>query len=315
MSDTKPVGLKIKTVRPSWSSLAPTKPTSDESIVYLQGDQRRTEWRREQSNPLWPGGPLVPFYEPNSALVERCDGAAHKAFHLNLDDKTWALFEKFRKLSPEDTKRSQDDFARFPTPAKPTTEHVITTNDTGERKQVFGHTARHVITTRTVTRLEGGYAQETVTDGWYVDLDTRISCDPKQPSFHEGITYSRAQLSTQTVSPDGRILHQSASPASLVKMTYVGEPETGFAVQVKTTIQYVITGPENVARDHTTTTETIVTELASEPIDPRLFEVPTGYRKADRILPALRVAAWARWLKWVHAGWIRIRPARRERRL
>jgi hypothetical protein len=317
MSDTKPVGLKIKTVHRYWSSLAPMKPTSDESIVYLQGDRRRTESRREQFDPLWPGGPRVPFYSPHSALIERCDGAAHRAFRLNLDDKTWSPYETFRKLSPEETKRSQEDFARFPTPTKPTREHVVTTNDTGERKQIFGYTARHVITTRTVTRLESGEArqQETVTDGWYIDLDTRIPCDREPPSRREGTTYSRAQLSTRTVSPEGRIVHQLASPPNLVKMTHVGKPETGFAVQVKTTIHYLITGRENIAREQTTTTEISVTELSSEPMDPQLFEVPKGYRELDRILPMLRVAAWARWLKWAHAGWIRIRPARRERRL
>jgi hypothetical protein len=57
--------------------------------------------------------------------------------------------------------------------------------------EMFGYTARHVITMRTVTPLDDTDAirQETVTDGWYIDLDTQLSCDPVNETTREGTTY------------------------------------------------------------------------------------------------------------------------------
>jgi len=55
------------------------------------------------------------------------------------------------------------------------------TVDTAERKEFFGHTARHVIITRKQIPLEGFHPRttRTVTDAWYIDLDPQVSCDRK----------------------------------------------------------------------------------------------------------------------------------------
>jgi hypothetical protein len=65
--------------------------------------------------------------------------------------------------------------------AKPTLRIETTTVDTGERQEMFGYVARHVITTRKQTPLDGSTSQpsQSVTDGWYIDLDRSISCDLK----------------------------------------------------------------------------------------------------------------------------------------
>jgi len=107
-------------------------PLTDESIIYLQGNRRRTEERREQRNPLWPGGPRVTFYEPHSALVENCDGDTRKAFILNLDNRTYAPFELGRKLTAEEIKALDIGVPKADTPTRATVLHEITTLDTGE---------------------------------------------------------------------------------------------------------------------------------------------------------------------------------------
>jgi len=64
---------------------------------------------------------------------------------------------------------------------EPTLRIETTTVDTGERKEFFGHIARHFIITRKQIPLEGSHSepQETLTDGWYIDLDPQVSCDRK----------------------------------------------------------------------------------------------------------------------------------------
>jgi hypothetical protein len=63
--------------------------------------------------------------------------------------------------------------------------------DTGERKDFFGHPARHVITTTKETPLHESHseARESVTDGWYIDLDTRISCDLRWSANKNGFAH------------------------------------------------------------------------------------------------------------------------------
>jgi hypothetical protein len=173
--------------------------------------------------------------------------------------------------------------------------HEITTRDIGERKESFGYTARHVITTHKVTPLEGTEVpQETITDGWYIDLDTQLSCDPPDNTPSEGTTYSTVRL----VAKSGD--NVSASSTSFVQMTYVGKPENGFPIWVKRTTH---------RGEQVTTSENEVTELSTKPIDPTLFEVPKNFRSVERNLPWPRAAFWARWLAWGHHHWVRFRQA------
>jgi len=63
--------------------------------------------------------------------------------------------------------------------------------------------------------------QESVTDAWYIDLDVRISCDRKWPAGAHA--YLRAGLSGGGRAPD------------VPKFVDVGEPVTGFQVEMKMT--------------------------------------------------------------------------------
>ncbi|PYR61754.1 MAG: hypothetical protein DMF85_01445, partial [Acidobacteria bacterium] len=123
-------------------------------------------------------------------MITRCD--LKRAFHLNIEDREYATWPLQTYPSPEEPHMAvrQQHVVREPTVLVETE-----TVDTGERKELFGRTARHVITTRRVTSL--GRAKQapgkTVTDGWYIDLDTSISCDPSW----RPVAYGRAFLVTR----------------------------------------------------------------------------------------------------------------------
>jgi len=290
--------MKIRTIQRNFGTPVEMNPRTAEYIVYVQGNRRRTEERRLQRNALWPGGPHVTFYEPRSAGIETCEGDTKKAFSLNLDNRTYAPIELRQKLDAERAKAFRDRVPKADTSIRPTVLHEINTVDTGARKQAFGYTARHVITTYKVTPLEDSeiIPQETITDGWYIDLDTQLSCDPMIETPSEGTTYRGARLGVGA--PNSTSI--SASPPSLVQTTYVGKPEKGFPILVKRTTH---------RGEQVTTSENEVTELSTKSLDPSLFEVPANFRCVERNLPWPRPALWARWLAWGHNHWVRLRQA------
>lgn len=304
--------MKIRTIQRRFGTPVQPNPYWDEHVLYLQNGERRLEEFRKNVERLWPNGPWVTFYQPRTALIESCDGERKKSFALDLGAKTFAPTNMGQRLTPEqrkvlDDRRQQHRLEGTP---NPTVRHRIVTTDTGERKQTFGYEARHVITTHTVTPAPGAEnitGSESITDGWYIDLDTTLPCDLQhdwaQPK--EGTTYSSARLSTQTKGPDGTVIASSSSPANLVEMTYVGKPETGLGVQVKMTRKgrhpYPFATSE--LREYLTTNESEVLELSNEPLDPALFEIPSDFRRIERVLPCMRLPLWAQWLSWTHRKW------------
>ena len=134
---------------------------------------------------------------------------------------------------------------------------TITTRDTGERKQMFGYQARHIITTMVMdsspdacstvkTRME--------IDGWYIDAAFALDCDL-------GSAYSNYQ--PPPTSTGCRDRYQTKT---------VGTAKKGFAVWEKMTMF----GPDG-AESFTTTNE--VLEFSQATLDASLFEPPSGYRE------------------------------------
>jgi hypothetical protein len=272
-----PPGIKI-TVRYVFAE------TSAEQTIYIRGDRRRMEYRNST------GGARDIRYGPRIASITRCD--LGQMFELNLDTREYSrapdMLARFNKASVE-ARGSKVPAAMRST--QPTLLIETTTVDTTERKEIFGHTARHVITTRKETILGDSQSapQETVTDGWYIDLDTRISCDMK---WREGgHAYLRIKSSTDESAPD------------VPKFVDTGKAETGFAVETKRTSRDTYTLPDGTKRENTATNEMIVAHLEEGPLDAALFEVPKGFRQVDRIETsppadwrAAWISAWERFL-------------------
>lgn len=229
---------------------------SSESTVYLQGDRKRTEYPKNGSR--YADGRQVPSF----VQILRCD--LHKFYRLNMDAKEYEdqpAGDPRIRPTPRAGLAASMPGGMSSGPPKMRVE--TTTKDTGERKQMFGHTARHVITTIKSIPLEDSApnSSETVMDGWYIDLNTDASCQNIAAMTKRMIELRRSG---------------KASPDT----TYVetGEPETGFALDLKmVTKTTMIYPPGSPPRVTTSESETRVTKFAEKPLDPALFEIPDGF--------------------------------------
>lgn len=121
-----------------------------------------------------------------------------------------------------------------------------TTTDTGERRTMFGRTARHLITDER-RYLEGGVHQQSRTDGWYIDADT---------------------LPRDKRGEGAAIFVLAAAARSAIKLNQHGPAPAGMAVLQRTTSA---NGNEMALE---------VTELAEGPMPRELFEPPPGFQRA-----------------------------------
>jgi hypothetical protein len=246
-----------------------------EQTIYIHGDRKRTEFRnyvgqaKADGSQQWLSGPRL-------AAITRCD--LEQVFELNLDAA---------------------EYVSAPYPPKPLTQEVIearglgklhmyrsrkttlriekATTDTGERKEFFGHIARHVIIVRKQIPFEGSHSepQETVTDGWYIDLDPQVSCDQRLSKGKR--THGYVVVGKQ--------------PAEKPEFVDVGESETGFALQLVMISKGTYTLPNGTKKQTNSKSETLVTQLELGSLDPELFEIPPGFRHVQQIERNPRVSA------------------------
>ena len=133
---------------------------------------------------------------------------------------------------------------------------IVTTRDTGERKQMFGYTARHIITTMVTDSSPDACTplkSKMQIDGWYIDAAFALECDSSQ--------------AYKSYRP------QSASGCQdRYETKQVGMAKKGFPVWEKTTMF----GPDG-AESFSSVNE--VVEFSQATLDPSLFDVPVGYRE------------------------------------
>jgi hypothetical protein len=133
--------------------------------------------------------------------------------------------------------------------------YVTTLTDTGERKQVFGFTARRIKSSMRVEASADACQKDGVnmeTDGWYIDFDFQFSCPMDRP-----------QAMTQMPQrPDGC--------QDQVRFRSVGTAKLGYPVQ--TTVRMLDMQGREVS-----TMSTEVVSLTRATLDAALFDVPAGY--------------------------------------
>ena len=147
------------------------------------------------------------------------------------------------------------------------------TVDTGERKVLFGHPARHLITTTRRPDANGRSGGEEVLDGWYIDheLPDR-NCAPdfvrSEPYYVIGTTLADY--------PDVAQFH------------HTGPLPTGLAVILKFTSRLAAT--KDGAPGRTITIEETVEELSDSPLSPSLFQLPNGLRENPQLFLGHRIS-------------------------
>lgn len=262
---------------------------SGEQTIYIRGDRKRMDYRNATGGATRADGSIDVRYGPRIASITRCD--LGQMLELNLDAREYRAVPYPPNPFTKEQMEARGIKPQSGVPSEPTLLIETATVDTGERKEMFGHTARHVVITRKQTPLEGSQSQpqETVTDGWYIDLDNRISCDRKWREGAHAYVYARS-------STDGRAPDRA-------KFVDVGKPETGFAVELKTTMRGTFTLPDGTRKENASTSETTVTRLEEGPLDAAVFEVPAGFRQVARIETSPPVD-WQ--TAWVNA-WVRFK--------
>jgi len=164
-------------------------------------------------------------------------------------------------LPSEPPSRVSTTTTRQPTKTGGEVTQTIELIDTGERKEMFGMTARHIKTIMTTQPSpdacqKGG--QKIETDGWYVDLSYGRSCQMDRP------------MTTQMSPGDGGCRDK-------INVFRKGRAKLGYPLMQTTTIG--MSGPDG-GGDRTTTMTIEVVELSRSTLPQELFDVPTGYTEA-----------------------------------
>lgn len=153
-----------------------------------------------------------------------------------------------------------------PAPAAPSSQptrsggvvtYTTTATDTGERKEMFGFTARHIKTTMVIASSPDACSPSNYKmdlDGWYIDFSYGLQCELPQ-----------AQTPYNPSAAGGCRDRYEFKNAGNVKRGYP---------LVETMTMYGADG-----RVVTTTTKEVV-ELSREPLNAALFDIPTGYTEA-----------------------------------
>lgn len=133
---------------------------------------------------------------------------------------------------------------------------TVTTRDTGERKQIFGYTARHIITTMVTDSSPDACSpmkSKMEIDGWYIDAAFAYECD--------------AQRNYNSYRPQA-----SSGCQDRYETKQIGLAKKGFPVWEKMTMF----GPDG-AESFSSVNE--VVEFSHATLDAALFDVPQGYRE------------------------------------
>lgn len=133
---------------------------------------------------------------------------------------------------------------------------TYTTKDTGERKPMFGYTARHlIITTDTKSSPDActKINSKMVTDGWYIDAAFALDCDAQR---YNGYNPTREKTGCQ----------------DRYETKQIGTAKRGYPVYEKMTMF-----DESGKEIYSFVNE--VTELSNTTLDAALFDVPQGYRE------------------------------------
>ena len=153
--------------------------------------------------------------------------------------------------------------APAPAPATPTrqggtVEYVTGAIDTGERKEMFGFTARHVKTMMSINASPDSCSpgkRKIELDGWYIDLSVEFNCD-----------VNKAQAMTPMRPTPGGCRDKVITRRE-------GNAKTGFPL-IETMRMYGEDGQVTMSQTRE------VVELSRATLDIALFDIPAGYTEA-----------------------------------
>ncbi len=248
------------------------------------------DWRTASGWSAKPGGAETFTYGPRMATVYQCD--MHRVLELDLDHREYTVTEL-----DDDGMPATGDGERTASQARRTggvVHIVVDVRETGDVREQFGHVARRYVITRRQVPEAGACAlpQESVTDGWYIDLD--------QP---------QGDCRTHANEPTAQAVLVAADCDDRFVFEHTGAPLPRFAVEQTTTVQSAVPGAVRKRKSSGQSSTVRVTELSEAPLDTALFELPTGFKHVDKLdtmpSPPLMYRARVAWegVKRTVKGW------------
>jgi hypothetical protein len=231
---------------------------------YICGRNSRSEYRNGPflvgGNPKRPETMRLEF-GPRRALIQNRDLGYQ--FDIDLESRVYTAFELHEYRRPE-------SFTPKVESLEPSgrTVHVRTeTIDTGERKEMFGYTARRV-TIRTTYRYspdDDADSLDSEADGWYVDPPAAwLALHPRI----RGHAIFQTAVGGRTDTP---------------VFTDVGPRESGFPLLVTSTHRSNFKDAAGNIRIHTSEDRDEVIEFSEAPLPADLFVPPREFRRVRRL--------------------------------
>jgi len=271
-SQDAPQDLKL-TVRHTFGEYTST------STEYFSGQNSRAETQLYSGKTLGHHRAIVRLRGPDKIQV----------YDLDLDSQEFASYQTNLNGATAHPKAVK---------ARPSGKTFIIeseTVDTGERKEIFGQTARHLITRE--KRIGGpencyGGNSEYKMDGWYIDYDV--------------LPFWRRQREAGLVTTNLPLLHGDGFCYDKLVVHRTGPP-IGFAMRLKTTSKSEFQQPDKTWRTYTGGSELEIVEFSRAPLDPALFQVPADFRKVDKIIDPTQWQEMSYWqrIKETLYSWIR----------
>lgn len=249
---------------------------TDMRTEYLTADRLRNEWQSQLGDRQ---GPQM------ASIIQR--GEHNRVFVLDLQAHEYMAYETDARGI------TVGAHSRPMIPSGGTLEIWIENIDTGERKEIFGHTARHIITKEKRVAGPGACSRgsESETDGWYID--SSIMPEWRQPKK----TGSGVVVALVTAAGNDNCLNKMDTIS-----VHRSGVEPGLPVKVSTTLKSEMTRSDGSQRGIVSTWGSEVVELKEGPLDPALFEVPSDFHRVDSLrnwaasVPKKPLSGWE-WFK------------------
>ena len=242
--------------RPAPQKPAPQKPAaSDLKITYKQTTSGQSMESTTMLKGLRERSEMSMGPGMNMVNITQCD--LKRTIQLSDNTRKYVITPMNTAAAAASTGPTTAPTAAQPIQRGGVVTYTTTATDTGERKEMFGFTARHIKTTMVIASSPDACAASNYKmdlDGWYIDFSYGLQCDlpqvqtPYNPSAAGGCR-------------------------DRYEFKNIGNAKRGYPL-IETMTMYGADG-----RVMTTTTKEVL-ELSREPLDAALFDVPAGYTEA-----------------------------------
>ena len=232
---------------------------TDTRVEYVAADRLRNEWQSQMRDGSGP---------PMATIVLR--GDRDRVFVLDMNAHEYITYETGSRATSVGLNRKPLEDSGG------TLQIFIENIDTGERKEIFGHVARHIISRE--KRIAGPKAcskpSVSETDGWYIDGSVMPEWRQQKKGGSFGVVVAAVVSAGSNDKCDNKMdkieVHRSGV-------------ETGFPVKITTTLRSQITQPDGSSHPLASTWASEVVELKEGPLELTLFDVPPDFRRVESL--------------------------------